>query len=101
MRLFSALIVDPKSAILGYRDERQIPMNADHRSICKFDTPADVNYKILRDALASTVANIVSKAPEQEVKEKRHRNRDLKKYLEAPDVLDDDYLNASEARIHG
>lgn len=33
-------------------------MNADHRSICKFDTTRDPNYVIVRNALASTVDSI-------------------------------------------
>ena len=53
--VISTLIVDPDSATLGYPGERQMPVNADHRSICKFDTPTDPNYVILRNALASTV----------------------------------------------
>ena len=53
--VFGSLIVEPDSATLGYRDERQMPMNANHRSICKFETQADQNYVILRNALASTV----------------------------------------------
>lgn len=56
--LFGAFVVDPDSATLGYREERQIPMNADHRSICKFDKPTDSNYVTLRNALASTVNSI-------------------------------------------
>lgn len=53
----STLIVDPDSAVLGYPEEKQMPMNADHRSICKFETIKDPNYVILRNALASTVNN--------------------------------------------
>ena len=53
--VISTLIVDPDSATLGYPGERQMPVNADHRSICKFDTPTDPNYVMLRNALASTV----------------------------------------------
>jgi hypothetical protein len=41
LKVFSKLIVDKDSATLGYREEKQIPVNADHRSICKFDTPTD------------------------------------------------------------
>ena len=58
MGIISSLIVDPDSATLGYREEKQIPMNADHRSICKFDTPSDPNYVTLRNALVSTVDDI-------------------------------------------
>lgn len=53
--ILSTLIVDPDSATLGYRGEKQIPMNADHRSICKFETPTDPNYVVIRNALASIV----------------------------------------------
>ena len=56
--IFSMLIVDPDSATLGYREEKQMPMNANHRAICKFETPKDPNYVILRNALASTVQSI-------------------------------------------
>ncbi len=56
--VLSTLIVDPDSATLGYREEKQMPMNADHRSICKFDTITDPNYLILRNTLASTVNGI-------------------------------------------
>jgi pimeloyl-ACP methyl ester carboxylesterase len=59
--LISAKIVDPDSATLGYREEKQMPMNADHRSICKFETTTDPNYLILRNTLASTVNGISKK----------------------------------------
>lgn len=55
-----ALVVEPASATLGYDHEQQIPMNADHRTICKFDTPADQNYIIIRNSLASTLENIAA-----------------------------------------
>ncbi|KAI0431150.1 NACHT and WD domain protein [Xylaria sp. FL1042] len=58
IRVFNVLIVDPDSATLGYPEEKQIPMNADHRSICKFATPSDPNYIVLRDALAVTVSAV-------------------------------------------
>ena len=58
VKVFSTLIVDKDSATLGYREEKQMPINADHRSICKFDSPTDPNYRILRNALASTVHSI-------------------------------------------
>ena len=59
MGIFSRIIVDPDSAVLGFREEKQMPMNADHRSICKFETPNDRNYLILRNALAQTVDNVI------------------------------------------
>lgn len=55
---FGTLIVDPDSATLGYREEQQIPLHADHRSICKFETPTDPNYIVVRNLLASTVQRL-------------------------------------------
>lgn len=57
-KFFSRMIVTPDSAVLGFRDEKQTPMNADHRSICKFDSISDPNYQIIRDSLETTVVNI-------------------------------------------
>ncbi|KGO68203.1 hypothetical protein PITC_038700 [Penicillium italicum] len=101
MKLFSSLIVDPESAVLGYREEKQIPMTADHRSICKFDTPEDPNYALLRNALASTVSKIATTIAELDMKQRHERIKSLKKYLEVSDVLDDDFANVCEARLHG
>jgi WD40 repeat protein len=118
MGVFSALIVDPDSAILGYREEKQMPMNADHRSICKFDTITDPNYLIIRNALASTVNGIsktgiaytmrspTSLANEFVVtksKEKLWRSqiKDLEKYLGVSGKLEDDLVIADDARLPG
>lgn len=57
--VFSTLIVDPDSATLGYREEKQIPMTADHRSICKFEAVTDPNYVVIRNSLASIVNEIL------------------------------------------
>ncbi|KAK1238854.1 hypothetical protein MKX08_005915 [Trichoderma sp. CBMAI-0020] len=101
MKLFSSLIVNPESAVLGYREEKQIPMTADHRSICKFDTPEDSNYALLRNALASTASRISTAIPELKLKQRRERIKNLKKYLDVADILDDDFANVCEARMHG
>jgi hypothetical protein len=56
---FRTLIVEKESATLGYDGEQQIPMYADHRSICKFDSMSDTNYKTLRNVLSQVVQNII------------------------------------------
>ncbi|KAJ5781041.1 hypothetical protein N7457_006201 [Penicillium paradoxum] len=101
MKLFSSLIVDPESAVLGYPGEKQTPMTADHRSICKFDTPEDPNYALLRNALASTVSKLVTEVPESKLEGRRERIKNLKKYLDVYDILDDDLANVRESRMDG
>ena len=49
----SDLIVDKDSATLGYSNEFSAPLHANHRGICKFETPLDPNYKSLRNSLAT------------------------------------------------
>ncbi|KAF5017592.1 hypothetical protein F66182_10456 [Fusarium sp. NRRL 66182] len=97
MKYFSSPIVDPESAVLGYREEKQILMAADHRTICKFESPQDPNYVLLRNALASTMSQVTTVIPE----EKRERIKDLKSYLQVSDNLDDDLANICEARMSG
>ncbi|KAI1366621.1 WD40 repeat-like protein [Xylaria arbuscula] len=99
MKMFTSPIVDPESAVLGYQNEKQIPMNADHRSICKFETPLDANYIILRNAIVTTISNLIPEVPRLDPKERRDRLKNLKVYLEIPGVIDDDLLSARESRM--
>ena len=51
LKVRTAMIVEKDSAVLGYPREKSQPLNADHRGICKFETPLDPNYVALRDVL--------------------------------------------------
>ncbi|KAH6621487.1 hypothetical protein B0J18DRAFT_227999 [Chaetomium sp. MPI-SDFR-AT-0129] len=55
------IVVDMVSATLGYHNEEIAAMDADHRQVCKFDTPADPNYRMLRNALLTAV-DLIRKA---------------------------------------
>lgn len=59
------MVVEPHSATLGYPNEEIASLDADHRQVCKFDTPADPNYKILRNALLTAV-DLIRAARESE-----------------------------------
>lgn len=61
-RVLNKIVVERHSATLGYPNEEIIAMNADHRQLCKFDTPTDPNYRILRNAL-HTVADTLRSSP--------------------------------------
>ncbi|KAI1418947.1 hypothetical protein F5Y12DRAFT_721376 [Xylaria sp. FL1777] len=58
------LIVDQKSALLGLPGtrERQIPIDADHRGICKFSSMDDPRYKLVEDNIAQIVTSATSLA---------------------------------------
>ncbi|ERF71820.1 hypothetical protein EPUS_01735 [Endocarpon pusillum Z07020] len=57
--LTSTLIVERDSSVLGYKDEMIYPMNANHREVCKFDSPTDPNYRTVRNALVLAVEDIL------------------------------------------
>ncbi|KAK4642315.1 hypothetical protein QC761_507640 [Podospora bellae-mahoneyi] len=98
---FSTLIVDPESATLGYREERQIPINADHRSICKFDTPLDPNYVTLRNALASSMRGIAEAELTAAQITQQSTIQDLADFLSISDNVDDDFFTVQDARVEG
>jgi len=56
LRMGNRLVVDKESATMGYHNEEiAAMMNADHRQVCKFKTPNDPNYKMLRNALVTAI----------------------------------------------
>ncbi|KAK4445761.1 hypothetical protein QBC34DRAFT_160610 [Podospora aff. communis PSN243] len=61
--LASRVVVEKHSAILGYANEENAAMDADHRHVCKFDTPLDPNYRKLRNALVTAIDMIRSGLP--------------------------------------
>ena len=46
---------------IGDRREIINPLNADHRSICKFDSPSDPNYVFIRNSLVKATEDILAK----------------------------------------
>jgi hypothetical protein len=55
----STLIVERDSSILGYKDEMIYFMHANHRDVCKYESPAEPNYRTLRNALVLAVEDIL------------------------------------------
>ncbi|RJE21000.1 WD40 [Aspergillus sclerotialis] len=99
--VFNVLIVDPDSATLGYPEEKQIPMNADHRSICKFTSPTDANYLIIRNALATTADGIRRLVRKSKDKLWREQINGISQYLKVPEGLENDLITAEDARAPG
>ncbi|KAK2808480.1 hypothetical protein FQN50_004688 [Emmonsiellopsis sp. PD_5] len=97
----SKMIVRKDSATLGYREENQVPLTADHRSICKFSTPDDPNYKVLRNALALAVQTLDRMRLESKKILRRDQITDLEKYLGVSAAPHGDLLTAQDARLAG
>jgi hypothetical protein len=113
---FKPLIVEKESATFDYDGEQKIPMYADHRSICKFDSTSDPNYKILRDVLSHTVHNTIKQrayrssgdsladiflGKRSQAKLTRDQLNDLKGYLGIHGEWEDDLIASEDPRLPG
>jgi WD40 repeat protein len=56
----SVTIVDKATAVMGYPEEIQIPLVANHHDVCKFSNAKDANYISVIGALRSIASSIAS-----------------------------------------
>lgn len=118
--IHSELIVPKESAILGYQNERHAMLDADHRSICKFEKPTDSNYVAVRDALANMAGVILKRGrfllncqellhrieqtfvvSSTNYPETRKELQQIHSYLAMPETPEDDFKDLEESRIDG
>ena len=97
----SALVVDRSSATLGYTEERIQVLHADHRSICKFETPLDSNFQTIRNRLAATVHDITENDIRGMQEISREQMRSLSSYLNIIDAPVDDLTAFDEQKLQG
>jgi hypothetical protein len=45
--------------LLGFAEERLVPLNTDHLGACRFASSSDPAYMLISDALATTVKEIL------------------------------------------
>jgi len=95
------LIVEKDSAIIGLPGERIQLLNADHRNVCKFDSPADNNYRTLRNAFASTIDSIESTHLSARKEEERSQLRRLSQWLEGANRPEADLATVLDKRFPG
>lgn len=97
----SALVVDRSSATLGYAEERVQFLNADHRSICKYESPMDPNFQTVRNRLAATIHDITRNAAQGMQELRREHMRQLSSYLNISDAPVDDLTALEEQKLEG
>ncbi|KAI1125662.1 NACHT and WD domain protein [Nemania abortiva] len=94
----SSLIVDKDSAVLGpgFKNEISRYLNANHRGICKFDSPEDPNYLSLKNSLSSAVQNLLRDVLVTQERVSKDQVRELQGFLGISAAPDD-----SHDRIEG
>lgn len=113
LTLFRKLIVEEHSAVLNYPYEKRTPVNADHRSICKFESSTDPNYLIIRNAICVVIGSVLGqKAPASphtthpELQQPQpHHDRDqmriIREFLKYEEDPYDDLIAVEDARLAG
>ncbi|KAL8409621.1 hypothetical protein RB594_007898 [Gaeumannomyces avenae] len=97
----SAAIVGKESAIMGHKQEIVNPLYADHRNICKFDSPADPNYAFIRNSLVKATEDVLGDIFTEKADETRVEISLLETYLHITHDPEDDILNIESKKIPG
>ncbi|KAK4113314.1 hypothetical protein N656DRAFT_844254 [Canariomyces notabilis] len=93
----ATMIVDRDSAIIGHRREVVNPMNADHRNMCKFESPTDPNYIFIRNSLVKATEDVLGDVFDRRADETRLQTIMLEAYLHIAHYPEDD-LHAIESK---
>ena len=56
----SKIIVDRNSAFIGVNGEEFTPLNADHKNVCKFESPDDQNLVLVRSSIKKMMKKITT-----------------------------------------
>ncbi|KAJ5701379.1 hypothetical protein N7488_008927 [Penicillium malachiteum] len=97
----SGLIVDHDSADLRYKEEQVQLLNADHRGVCKFQSPSDPKYHVVQNSLAKTVEYILGDIVTRKADETRSIIRSLEFYLAITSFAEDDLVNLQSVQAEG
>lgn len=87
------MVLEKDSSVLGYPGETSKALNADHYDVCKYDSPRDPNYIIVRNVLKSLVSKIISTGRTNRTPLMNRREfRDMKSLLAIKELPDVDYI---------
>ncbi|KAL2024346.1 hypothetical protein VTK56DRAFT_8828 [Thermocarpiscus australiensis] len=99
--LISSLVVEKESAILGLPGEHVQYMDADHRHLCKFESPISQNYVTLQRAFLTTIAELEADSSFQRRDEYRAQMKLVSSFLRIDHKPDAILLAINEKQHHG
>ena len=86
------MILEKDSSILGYPGEKSKALDADHHNVCKYDSPQDPNYVVVRNTLQSLIAKITAtNRTNDDSGSARQKIQSLKSSLGIAELPDIDY----------
>lgn len=85
------MILEKDSSILGYPAEISRPLQADHQSMCKYDSPNDSNYVSVRNAIKSLVALLRDRAAQSAQSFEPENRTAIDAFFRSCSTSEDDY----------
>ncbi|KAK7212757.1 hypothetical protein V2G26_019935 [Clonostachys chloroleuca] len=95
------MVLEKDSSVLGYPSEISKPLHADHKSICKYDSPADENYVAIKNAITYIVSDFLRKAKSEAEVTEAEIKATVADLFRGCITSEDDYNALSEKRIPG
>ncbi|KAK4141312.1 uncharacterized protein C8A04DRAFT_39157 [Dichotomopilus funicola] len=95
--LLSRMIIDKRTAVLGYHNETPVPLNADHHNVCKFTSRRDSNYISVMGAIRSIAESVSLRKDETLKPDLEH----LGHLLGVTGISEEDLLRARSIRTQG
>ncbi|VUC30640.1 unnamed protein product [Clonostachys rosea] len=95
------MVLEKDSSVLGYPSEISKPLHADHKSICKYDNPADENYIAIKNAITYLVSDFMRKVKSEAGVTEVEIKATVADLFRGCITSEDDYNVLSERRIPG
>ncbi|KAM0334212.1 hypothetical protein ACHAQA_001233 [Verticillium albo-atrum] len=95
------LIVEKHCAVMNYANERRTHLDANHRDVARFSSPADSNYLAVRNALATFLGAQRRKTASAMEQVEQEKERAVTKYLVARTIGADDVSTQNTRRVQG
>ncbi len=99
--LKKSLVVPKESATLQYPNERVLYLDADHRGVCKFESPGAHNYRVVRNELAAAVNSVRMNVRLRRKIDTVEQQRCVDDCLGISEPPEDDYLRVEPLKLPG
>ncbi|GAB1317785.1 GPI inositol-deacylase [Madurella fahalii] len=101
LELGGVFIVTKASGIMNLPNERVSPLQADHRGVCKYNSPSDPNYIVVRNSIVEALDRIRIAWNTANDGAMKTRKRNLKNFLHISDQLWQFHVDFDEPRVEG
>jgi pimeloyl-ACP methyl ester carboxylesterase len=97
------LIVKQESAVMGvsYKNESSTYLAADHRNVCKFESPDSGNYRAVRNAIAASLKSLTASMGISKRESFLQQQQSVTSVLGVSEKSEDDYDQLYSRRVEG